>query len=376
MTLREPYLLAASLVALTALAFWLEGRFGWARRVGATLLVIVGGALVSNLGLVAVTSPVYDLVSGPLTSLAIAWLLLGVDLRHLRAAGPRMLIAFTVAVGATCVGAVVATLLLGGALPGEAWKLAGTLTGTYSGGGVNFGAVGRAVGLSSDLFAAATAADNVLTALWMIATLALPVWLAGFYPPRPAVPPGEGARAAERFFATVPLRPFDLAALVALGLLLVTAADRLASAVGLPGVLWLTTLALLVGQLPGVRDLAGGLQLGLVTLHLFFAVLGISSRFSEILRVGPVVFYFTAVVVAVHGLVTFLVARALRLDVETTAVASQAAVGGPSTALALAVSRGWPELALPGAMVGLLGYAVGNYAGLAVATAMRSLLGG
>jgi uncharacterized membrane protein len=52
-------------------------------------------------------------------------------------------------------------------------------------------------------------------------------------------------------------------------------------------------------------------------------------------------------------------------------VASQAAVGGPSTALALAVTRGWNRLALPGVLVGLLGYAVGNYAGLAVAALVR-----
>ncbi len=87
-------------------------------------------------------------------------------------------------------------------------------------------------------------------------------------------------------------------------------------------------------------------------------------------------FWFTAIVVGVHGLLTFGLARLLRLDAETTAVASQAAVGGPSTAMALATSRGWSELALPGLLVGLLGYAVGNYAGLSVAFSVRALFGG
>ena len=77
----------------------------------------------------------------------------------------------------------------------------------------------------------------------------------------------------------------------------------------------------------------------------------------------------------VHGLLTFSLARVFRLDAETTAVASQAAVGGPSTAMALATSRGWADLALPGLMVGLLGYAVGNFAGLGIAFAIRAALG-
>ena len=79
--------------------------------------------------------------------------------------------------------------------------------------------------------------------------------------------------------------------------------------------------------------------------------------------------------VAVHGVLTFGFARVARLDAETTAVASQAAVGGPSTALALAIARGRPGLALPGLMAGLLGYAVGNYAGLAAAWLVRGWLG-
>ena len=46
-----------------------------------------------------------------------------------------------------------------------------------------------------------------------------------------------------------------------------------------------------------------------------------------------------------------------------------------SSALALAIARDWPRLALPGVAVGLLGYAVGTYAGLGVAWLVRALTG-
>ncbi|MFW6192840.1 MAG: DUF819 family protein, partial [Gemmatimonadota bacterium] len=81
----------------------------------------------------------------------------------------------------------------------------------------------------------------------------------------------------------------------------------------------------------------------------------------------------TLVVVGVHGLVVYGGGRLLGLDLGTLSVASQAAVGGPSTALAIAVSRKWPALLLPGVAVGLLGYAAGNYLGLAVAWTVRGL---
>jgi uncharacterized membrane protein len=354
-----------------ALVFRLDEHTGWGSKVGASLLAIAFGALLSNTGLVPTASPLYDVVYGPVTSLAIVWLLFAVDLRLLADAGPRMLGTFVLAVVATALGAVVAFAALRGAfpdpqgLPDLAARLAGTFTGTYSGGGLNFAAVGREVELPASLYSAAAAADNVVTTLWMAATLALPVWLARFYPSPPAAPPRDAPR--PHLLAEQPLRIADVAALGTLGLVLTAAADGLAARVPLPSVLWLTTLALLVAQVPWVRRLRGAMPLGLFALHLFFVQLGIASRVSEILAQGLEVFWFAVIVVAVHGLVTFGAGRLLRLDVETLAVASQAAVGGPSTAMAVAVARDREDLVVPGVVVGLLGYALGTYAGLAVA---------
>ncbi len=396
--IQDPLALTAVITGATGLAFWLHGKFRWAAGMSATLLVIIFGAVLSNLGLVAAESPVYDLISGPLVSLAIVWLLLAVDLREVRRAGPRMLGAFALAVGATVVGALTASAIWGGAFPGVVAQLAGVMTGTYSGGGLNFVAVGRAVGLPTNLFAAATAADNVVTALWIAASLLLPGLLGRFYAAsrvsgvavadaEPAAGAGAGpankpANAAASdtlrisFFSPAALRPLDLALLIGLAALLVVVSEWLgAAATGIPAVLWLTTLAVICAQIPLVRRLQGSMLLGGVALHLFFAILGIASRVAEIVRVGPEVFFFTVTVVAVHGLLLYLGAWLLRFDVETTAVASQAAVGGPSTALALALARKRYDLALPGVVVGLLGYAAGNYAGIAVARLVGAWLG-
>ncbi len=399
--------LVATIAGITALAFWLDLHYRWARQVGATMLVIVFGAVLSNLGLVPFSSPVYDAISGPITSLSIVWLLFAVDIRDLKEAGPRMVAAFAIACLATMVGAVTAALLFAGHFQGAAWKLSGVMTGTYAGGSINFVAVGRSLDFPPALFAAATASDAVMTAIWFAATLMIPVWLGRFYPrPRHAhgpareaevhravaeaaadappagvgdAAPGVGAvdpMADHPFFSDAPLRILDVSLLLALGFALMWAADRMGAAVPVPSVLWLTTFALLLGHTPWVRQLKGDMHLGSLGLHLFLATIGIASRFSEIARVGPDVFWFTATVVTIHGILTYGGARLAGLDVETTSVASQAAIGGPSSALALAVGREWKALVLPGVVVGLLGYAVGNYLGLGVAYWVRGLIGG
>jgi uncharacterized membrane protein len=369
-----PLLLAAVIAAATALAFILDQRVRWLSKVGASLMALIFGAILSNAGLVPSTSPVYSVIEGPVTSLAIAWLLLAVNLSDLRVAGPRMIGAFALAACGTALGAFTGALAFAARFGENTWRLAGVFTGTYSGGSLNFVAVGRGVDLPDTLFAGAAAADALTTGLWLAATLLLPLWLGRFY--RADVPgTEEGAAGLDHphpFFHRVGLSTLDLARLVAAGFIILLAAEWVGTHTpAVPSVLWLTTLALLVGHSRAFRNPPGALQLGNLALHFFFVVIGIHSRISEILAIGVEIFYYTLVVVGVHGLVVFGIGRLLRFDVGSLSVASQAAVGGPSSALAVAVSRDWRGLILPGIVVGLLGYALGNYLGFAVAFVVR-----
>ena len=383
--IQSPLALATVIAASTALAFWLDYRFPALGKLGASMMAIIFGAILSNTGLVPVDSVVYDVVLGPVTSVSIAWLLLSVDLRDLAKAGPRITGAFVVAVTGTVLGACVATVIYQSHFGDDTWRIAGALTGTYSGGSVNFVSVGREVGLTGALFAGLNAADAVVTGLWLGATLILPIWLARFYAPveAPAATDDEsstGAPANERhrnhpYFAREGLSAVGIAGLFATGLILVLVSEWLGTVVPqVPSILWLTTLALILGHSPLYRDAPGAMQLGSVGLHFFFVLIGILSRVSEIAAVGFEVFFFTLIVVGVHGVFVLGIGRLLRLDIGSVLVASQAAVGGPTSALAVAISREWKHLVLPGVVVGLLGYAVGTYLGLGVAYLLRIFL--
>ena len=175
-------------------------------------------------------------------------------------------------------------------------------------------------------------------------------------------------------FAKAGISTLDLALLASVGLCLLVLSEWIASVVPVvPPVLWLTTLALIVGHTKPFRADRGALQLGTLALHFFFAVGGIRSRIAAIVEVGVEVFLYTLVVVGLQGLVVFGLGRLARFGIGTIAVASQAAVGGPSSALAVAVAREWKVLILPGIVVGLMGYAVGNYLGFAMAYLVRGL---
>lgn len=380
----DPIAVLVVLAAVVVAAVWLAERVPVMRALGAALVAILLAMALSNAGVLTGVSPTYDWLSSWGVSLAVALILMRVDIHSVIAAGPRMLAAFSIGALSTAAGAIAGALLWSAAVGPETWKLAGQFTGTYTGGGMNFAALGRAFGTSSDLFSAAVAADVALTAVWMAACLTAPLLFGrGNKLEVPtSTPPSDQATGAtdtlERAL-TSSIRPvtlIDLASVMAIAVGAVWASGEIAARVPmLPEILWLSTIVLAVAHVPVVKRLTGSAVLGNYLLLMFLAANGAQSVIANIFRVGPAVFWFALTTLAVHGIGIFGIGRLLGIDAGTLAVASQANVGGPASAVALASARGYGDRLLPGVAVGLLGYGVGNYLGFGVASLIRGLLG-
>ena len=175
--IEDPVAVFLVLAIAVYVAIRLEENFAVFRSLGAALVGLLTAMLLSNVGVLPGTSPTYAFLSSTGVNLGIALILLRVDVRSVLRAGPTMLIAFMIGAAGTAMGALGAGLTLAGVVGPETWKLTGQFTGTYTGGGVNFAALGRALGTSSDMFSAAVAADVAVTAIWLVACLSAPVLL-------------------------------------------------------------------------------------------------------------------------------------------------------------------------------------------------------
>ncbi|HCR55105.1 MAG TPA: hypothetical protein DIW27_11865 [Cytophagales bacterium] len=272
------------------------------------------------------------------------------------------------------------SMILANQIGNEAYKLAGQFTGTYVGGGMNFAALGRAFNTSSDLFTAGIAADVIITAIWLVVCLAAPVLLTRNSSDEISADtpmPKDNSYTIEKslYRSDGSMKIIHVAVLVTVVFGTIWISEALGRLLPfLPEILWLTTFVLLTAQIPYIKNIAGGAMLGNYLLLLFLASNGAKSVVANIVAVGPAVFYFAMGTIAIHGIFLFGVGYLLRIDAGTLAVASQANVGGSSSALALASARGYTDKILPGIAVGLLGYAVGNYLGLAVGNIMQAFL--
>jgi uncharacterized membrane protein len=167
----------------------------------------------------------------------------------------------------------------------------------------------------------------------------------------------------------------EMSILAGLPLAVLWLARRLVEVVpGIPEVLWLTTIALVLSQLPAIRKLRGAQVASYFALHMFFIVLGASSVVAEVFEAGLPIFGFMIAIIVLHVLVVYGVGLLARIDLPTVSVASQAAIGGPGSALALSMAMKWDRLVTPGVIVGIFGYALGNYLGFACAYLVRMLI--
>lgn len=373
-----------------AVSEWLC-RKTFCRHFGTALLVILVTAIVANLGLIPTSpreAPVYDWLLGDVVRLAVFWILLQVNLRELLKAGAPMITMFIVGSAGTVIGVLTGMWAVQGAatFEGNDVGLAAMFAGTYTGGSINFNAMAAEyeVAKSGPLFAGSVVVDNIMTTIWMVVTIAVPRGI-GLFRGRKLLQ--NDAKQSEQQqlptgveHDTETVHPVDLAILIALGAAAIGVANGLAwwckeYFVDIPEMLFLTVIALVIAQTPLAAKLRGTRMLGMFAVYLFLAVIGALCDIQALgqLEIAVQLLVFVAIVVAVHGIVTFGIGALFKVDRDIVAIASQANIGGGTTAMAIARSLDRNDLVLPAILVGSLGTGLGNFLGILVAEVMKRM---
>jgi len=368
----------AALMGLAALAFWLQTTRLGALLTG-TVLVILMAIVAANIGLIPHQAPTYDFVFTYLVPVLIPLFLLQGDVRRLLREASRTTLAFMVASAGTVAGVMLAISLLdlstlaGSANINAADKesaIAGLFAATYIGGSVNYAALGEMTGLSGDasFFSAATAADNLFSAIFLSVLGLLPgvQWLARRFRDHPQTKTHSSNRTISEN-NTVSMTPTSLCTALAVATLLVTLSDALSAWLDFSGgryiILTILTLALAT-MVPKLRDwCSGGFELGVVLSFVFFGSIAAGADVVAMLSVAPILIALVTILLATHLLCLLVVGRWLNLTLPELLTASNAAVLGATTAPAMAAAKGWHDQITPGVLVGVLGYSLGTLIG-------------
>lgn len=377
-------LILALLLALTALGLIGEER-GWYRKFSGVMVTLIAAVILALTGVLPSSKsevPLYSLIGGTLMPLAVPLLLLNASLRRMLRECGRLLGAFLLAGASVILGVVLSAFFLDlGAIEPET---GGLFVATWIGGFVNFVATAEILGVTGrPVFLSAIATDGILNTLQLAIIFALPAWT-WFARKFRASPEGEsidGTTPAAAAPAPAPWRLEDAtlalmvsAAIVGLAALI---SPWLQATLGLRFRVNLIVVTLLILALANLfphwcgRLHASAFPLGVLFLYLFIAYIGLGIDVQELMAAGPGVFIFGCITIAVHLIVHFTAGRLFGFTLQELCLASNAAIGGPTTAAPMAVSFKMPYAVTPAILIGLFGYSTGTFLGLTMTSLLR-----
>jgi uncharacterized membrane protein len=364
----------------------------------------------------AAQMPIYRPLIQGLLPIALVLLLLGADLRSILRTGTRALIAAATGAVGVLLGVSLGVWLMRAHLPAQAWKGAGALAGTWTGGTMNLLALRTLLDTPEAMFAPLILVDAMIAYGWMALLMAasgsqqaLNRWLrakeievistsseagdAGRGAPRrtrwgmggePVGALASPAAEAVGWPAAGPASSRRLGRILCcLAVALIISWSARWMAARLPTTPWVssasgwtvwlvTTMTLALSLVPFLRRLGSqGSLLGYPCLYLVLAATGAQASLQA-LAATPAWVVVGLVVIAVHVGLLLVVGRWGRLPLGVLATASQANIGGVVSApMVGAVYH--PSLAPLGAVLAIAGHALGTYLGIVAAHLCRWL---
>jgi uncharacterized membrane protein len=375
----QTFPLSAAIMVIVAFGLWAE-RQPWGQMLGGPLLLLAIAMAASNVGIIPYSAPIYGTVAGFLVPAAIPLLLMRADFRTIFSESGPMLIAFIIATVATVAGAFVGVLLIDMG-PLEA-RIAGTITSSYIGGSLNFVATAEAVGIKdSSIYVASLSADAVGAVIFLILLMLMPTvrFIRNAMPSKFIGKAFDATPDDQSDAGTDEPKPFKLtnaAAGLAVSLVICAVSAAIVATFQLDSIfiLVVTALSLIVANFakPIVNQVSSEFEIGTLFMYIFFVAIGAGANLGEVLGAALPIIAFIVVMVLVHLCLLVVVGKFLTLDLAEVLIASNACILGPAPAAALAASKGWQPLVAPGILVGMFGYAIATFIGVAI----TAVLGG
>lgn len=365
---------------------WLEKKTRW--RVfdflPAIIWIFLTPILLSNLhaipgiefSIIPQSSDIYRTFRSFGVPMFIVLMLLDIDIaRTMRVAWRGAVVLVIGAVGIV-IGCVIAYGMFQRSLPPDAWSGFGALAGSWIGGTGNLAGVAEGLGTPEELIGIVVVVDNLVYLVYFPLILTCKRWAPWFnrftgvtQAEIDAVYSAGAEVEKKRHEVKFP----DLLTLVAWAFAAILAANWLAGYIpevgrvlskGTYTILLVTTFGILLSATP-LKKVPGTEPVAMALVYIYMTMIGASA---DLAGMAGAEWFIVAgfIAIAIHLFVTVLGAKLLRLDVSMAAVASVAGVGGAASA-PVAAAYHHEELVPISIMLALIGYALGNYLGVATA---------
>jgi len=357
---------------------WLERATKWRifNYLPAIIWIFVTPIALSNLGVIPKSSPVYSTFKSFAVPMFIVLMLLDINIRESFKVAWRSVGVLVMGSIGVVVGAVVAFVIFQSGLGADSWSGFGALAGSWIGGTGNLAAVAESLNTNPQIVGIVVLVDNFVYIVYFPIILMSMKW-AGWYDRFTKVSRAEiehfNQAAADIEQKSHVVRYNDVLTLVGISFACIFIANWLSGWLPeIPPVMTKKTWSMLIVTTFGIllsatklKKVPGTKPLSLGLVYIYMTMMG---AMADLNNIGSAYFFLLAgfVCIVIHFVFIVVASRIFRVDVSMAAVASVAAVGGAASA---PVAAGYhrEELIPISIMLALIGYALGNYLGVATA---------
>ncbi len=363
---------------------YLEGRFSILKKIGAVLICYGVGLIIGNMGVLPEGSEKYQsLLTEISIPLALPLILFSLDVRSWFKMARKALLALVTGLFSVLVVIVMGFFIFRGSIE-NIWQVSGMLVGVYTGGTPNMAAMKTALNISQELYIMTHTYELTLGAIYLVFILSVGqkvfLWfLKPFKAPEdnvdnPEINLEEEYESYEGIFSKGIFSPllmaFGLSVAilgVSYGLSFLLPTEYSTAAI----ILFITTFGIAFSFVPKVKGIKKTFQLGMYLILIFCLAVASMADIRQLSDISFAVFYYIALAMYGSHIIHVLLARLFKIDADTVIISASALICSPPFVPVVAGALKNRQVILTGLVVGIAGYAVGNYLGVIVAYILR-----
>jgi uncharacterized membrane protein len=366
---------------------YLTWRSSVAARIGSVLIAYVAGLILGNSGLLPENSAeVQDLMTSITIPLALPLLLFSLNIRQWVKNVSDTFVSLILGIFSLIIPVFAGYFIFRGNIE-EPEKVAGLLTGVYTGGTPNLASIKLALGVDEQTYILTHTYDMILSAVFLLFVMSVgqKVLLKFLRPYKhiahdQILEEKELAKPRRRAFFQVFKKKQLLPLLAAFGIsaLIVAIGGGLSMIVPenssmAVAILSITSLGIAASFLPKVNAIERTFDFGMYFILIFSVVVASMADFTHFGMAQLHLFLYISFCVLGSFIIHIILAKIFKIDADNVIIVSTALACSPPFVPVVAASLKNREIILSGLTVGIIGYAIGNYLGISIAWLLQIL---
>lgn len=375
---------------LPAIVIYAGGRISIVKKIGSIVICYAVGLLIGNINILP--DDIYalqDILTSITIPLAIPLLLFSENVKKWLSMARTTAISLLLGLVSVVIMVFIGNAIFRDLLP-ESWKISGMLIGVYSGGTPNLAAISEMLGVDEDLYIVTHTADLIIGALLLLFLITVGqsfflLFMRKYKEEENEELANYSSEMVQDFESYVGIFEKNTmkALLKAMGLsvLIFAIGGGLSFLVGpnyqmLVAILTITTLGILASLNAKVNAIPKTFPLGMYFILVFSVVVASMADIKEIFAHGQSIVILSIFLFIILAVIGSLILHAIfswifKIDADNFIITSVALSMSPPFVPVVAAALKNRALVLPGLILGIIGYALGNYLGVLVAYILR-----